>query len=142
VVLKLTPAHDSTNAKVQGIVHLVANAVKGLDEEHITILSTDGQVIFKKTAQESALQITGSQLELKNHLEENLRQKIQSMLESVVGPNRVIARVTRMWISIRSAPNRTRTIPTPLRFGASSAASRTLKEANQHPKGIRTYHQH
>jgi flagellar M-ring protein FliF len=94
VVLKLTPGSRLNQRQVQGIVHLVANAVKGLDEEHITILSTDGQVIFKKTTQESALQITGSQLELKNHLEENLRQKIQSMLESVVGPNRVIARVT------------------------------------------------
>jgi flagellar M-ring protein FliF len=94
VVLKLAPGSRLNQRQVQGIVHLVANAVKGLDEDHITILSTDGQVIFKKSTQESALQITGSQLELKNHLEENLRQKIQSMLESVVGPNRVIARVT------------------------------------------------
>ncbi|HAA03339.1 MAG TPA: flagellar M-ring protein FliF, partial [Syntrophobacteraceae bacterium] len=94
VVLKLAPGSRLNQRQVQGIVHLVANAVKGLDEDHITILSTDGQVIYKKSSQESSLQVTGSQLELKNQVEENLRQKIQSMLESVIGSNRVIARVT------------------------------------------------
>ena len=94
VVLKLNPGGRLNQRQTQGIVHLVANAVKGLDEDHITILSTDGQVIFKKSAQESNLQVTGSQLEVKNQLEENLRQKIQSMLEQVVGANRVIARVS------------------------------------------------
>jgi flagellar M-ring protein FliF len=94
VVLKLNPGTRLNQRQVQGIVHLVANSVKGLDEDHVTVLSTDGQVIFKKSPAESPSQVSGTQLEFKNQLEENLRQKLQSMLEQVVGANRVIARVT------------------------------------------------
>ncbi len=94
VVLKLNAGARLNQRQVQGIVHLVANSVKGLDEEHVTILSTDGQVIFKKSPSDSPAQVSGTQLEFKNQLEENLRQKLQSMLEQVVGANRVIARVT------------------------------------------------
>jgi flagellar M-ring protein FliF len=94
VVLKLNPGSRLNQRQVQGIVHLVANAVKGLDEEHVTILSTDGQVIFKKSPSDNPAQVSGTQLDFKNQLEENLRQKVQTMLEQVVGANRVIARVT------------------------------------------------
>jgi flagellar M-ring protein FliF len=73
---------------------LVAHAVKGLEEDRVTVLSTDGQVIFKKAPNENPLQISGSHLEFKNQMEETLRQKIQSMLEQVVGSSRVMTRVT------------------------------------------------
>jgi flagellar M-ring protein FliF len=94
VVLKLHPGAHLNQRQIQGIVHLVAHSVKGLDEDRVTLLSTDGQVIFKKTPNDNPMQISGSHLEFKNQLEENLRQKIQSMLEQVVGSSRVITRVT------------------------------------------------
>jgi flagellar M-ring protein FliF len=94
VVLKLQPGAQLTARQTQGIVHLVASAVKGLGEDHITILSTDGQVIYKANPSEGSLQFSGTQLEFKNHVEDNLRQKIQTMLEKVLGSSRVITRVT------------------------------------------------
>jgi flagellar M-ring protein FliF len=72
----------------------VAYSVKGLDEDRVTVLSTDGQVIFKKAPNDNPMQISGSHLDFKNQLEENLRQKIQSMMEQVAGSSRVITRVT------------------------------------------------
>lgn len=94
VVLKLQPGSRLNQRQIQGIVHLVASAVKGLEEDRVSILSTDGQVIFKKNTGDGSLQATGTQLEYKQQVEENLRQKVQSMLEQVVGTSRVVARVT------------------------------------------------
>ena len=94
VVLKLQPGARLNQRQTQGIVHLVASAVKGLEEDRVSILSTDGQVIFKKNAGDNSLQASGTQLEYKNQVEENLRQKVQSMLEQVLGTSRVISRVT------------------------------------------------
>ena len=94
VVLKLNPGARLNQRQTQGIVHLVASSIKGLEEDRVSILSTDGQVIFKKNPTDNGLQATGTQLEYKNQVEENLRQKLQSMLEQVLGSNRVISRVT------------------------------------------------
>lgn len=94
VVLKLHPGARLNQRQTQGIVHLVASSVKGLEEERVSILSTDGQVIFKKNPSDNPLQASGTQLEYKNQIEENLRQKVQSMLEQVLGSSRVISRVT------------------------------------------------
>jgi flagellar M-ring protein FliF len=94
VVLKLHPGTRIGQRQAQGIVNLVSSAVKGLEDSRVTILSTDGQVIHKKSAGDSALQGTATHLEYKTQIEENLRQKIQSMLEQVLGSSRVISRVT------------------------------------------------
>jgi flagellar M-ring protein FliF len=94
VVLKLHPGARLSQRQAQGIVNLVSSAVKGLEDNRVSILSTDGQVIHKKNVGDNPLQVTGTHLEYKNQIEENLRQKIQSMLEQVLGSSRVISRVT------------------------------------------------
>ncbi len=38
--------------------------------------------------------MTASQLEFQKNIEENLKKKVQTMLENVLGPQRVIAQVT------------------------------------------------
>lgn len=94
VVLKLHPGARLTQNQIQGVVHLVASSVKGLEESRVTILSTDGQVIFKKNENSDAIGMSGTHLELKSRVEEDLRQKVQSMLEQVVGSNHAVTRVT------------------------------------------------
>ena len=94
VVLKLHPGSHLTQNQIQGIVHLVASAVKGMEEDKVTVMSTDGQVIFKKNASNDPLQMNGARLEFKAHMEDALRQKVQSMLEQVLGANHVVVRVT------------------------------------------------
>lgn len=93
VVLKLRPGARIEQKQLQGIVHLVAATVRGLEESHITVMSTDGQVLFKKNAGEQSVQASNAQLERKQKMEEDMRQKVQSMLEQVLGANKVLARV-------------------------------------------------
>ncbi len=93
VVLKLRPGSRIEQKELQGIVNLVAATVRGLEENKITVMSTDGQVLFKKNSPDQQFQLSNTQLERKQRMEDDMREKIQSMLEQVVGPNRVLARV-------------------------------------------------
>ncbi len=93
VVIKLRQGTRIDQKKLQGIVNLVAATVRGLDDSRISIMSTDGQVLFKKGPTEQSFQMNNAQIERKQRMEDDMREKIQSMLEQVVGPNKVLARV-------------------------------------------------
>ncbi|MBP8646427.1 MAG: flagellar M-ring protein FliF [Syntrophobacteraceae bacterium] len=94
VVLKLRSGARLEQQQIQGIVNLVASAVQGLTEDKVTVMSTDGQVLFKKNAVDNTFQMTSLQVQLKTNLEEDLKRKVQSLLEQVVGANRVSTRVS------------------------------------------------
>jgi flagellar M-ring protein FliF len=81
-------------SQVEGIVHLVASAVEGLEPGNITVVDTSGKILSKRTEQSLIGQLTTGQLEYQRNIEEGLRKKIQGMLEEVLGMNRAIARVS------------------------------------------------
>ncbi|MDR3566528.1 MAG: flagellar basal-body MS-ring/collar protein FliF [Syntrophobacteraceae bacterium] len=94
IVLKLRPGGGPIKDKeLQGIVHLVAASVRGLQEDRITVMSTDGRVLFTKQKEDKNQQLSATELGIKRGMEEDLSQRIQSMLERVVGPNKAMAKV-------------------------------------------------
>lgn len=94
VVLKVRPGSKLNPTQIQGIVNLVASAVQGLQEDKVTIMTTDGQVLSKNQPNKSPLQMTNLQMQYQENLEESLRRKVQSLLEPVVGVGRVMTRVS------------------------------------------------
>ncbi|MEJ5299813.1 MAG: flagellar basal-body MS-ring/collar protein FliF [Thermodesulforhabdaceae bacterium] len=94
IVVKLKRGQQLSPSELQGIVHFVSSAVKGLTDDHVTIMSTDGQVLFKKDPTQSSFELSDLQLRYKQRLEEELQRKIQSMLAPVIGNEGVISRVT------------------------------------------------
>ncbi len=81
-------------SQVEGIVHLVASAVEGLEPGNISVVDTSGKVLSKRAISHPIGQLTSTQLEYQNSLEESLRKKVQSMLEEVLGPGKAIARIS------------------------------------------------
>lgn len=94
VFLKLKPGAKLGPKQLQAVAHLVSSAVKGLDPENVTIMSTDGKVFFKKEGTAEAQEMSPAQWELKNRLEEDLRSKVEGMLARVVGMDKVVAQVS------------------------------------------------
>jgi len=80
--------------QVEGIVHLVASAVEGLDPGNITVVDTSGKILSKRSDSTLVGQLTSTQLEYQKNSEEGLKKKVQGMLEGVLGPNKAIARVS------------------------------------------------
>ncbi len=81
-------------SQVDGIIHLVASAVEGLDPNNVTVVDQTGKMLTKKNDGSPAGQLTTSQLDYQRNIEEGLKKKIQGMLEGVVGPDKAIARVS------------------------------------------------
>ncbi len=80
--------------RLTAIVHLVANAVEGLEPEHVTVVDTKGRLIFKGgTDDNSSAALSGSQLDYKRKIESQIKENVQSMLERIVGLGKAIVRV-------------------------------------------------
>jgi len=81
--------------KLVAIVHLVSNAVEGLSADQVTVVDTQGRLIFKgDSAEESAFVLSETQLAYKSKVESEIRHNVQSMLEGIVGHGRAIVRVS------------------------------------------------
>lgn len=96
VVLRLRSGRRLKKRQIQGIVYLVASAVPGLTPEGVTVVDSDGNLLYRKeadTADFPAAQ-TASQLEYQRSVENMLKAKAQSMLESILGPGRAVVRVS------------------------------------------------
>lgn len=90
-----TRAGMALNAsQVEGIVHLVASAVEGLEPGNISVVDMSGKVLSKRVSPHPIGQLTTTQLEYQQSLEEGLRKKVQTMLEEVLGPGKAIARIS------------------------------------------------
>ncbi len=93
ISVKLRGREQLSQLQVQSIVNLVACAVPGLTPENITLVDTAGRLLYRKRADQGSV-LSGDQLEYQFKVEDTMRKKVESMLEEVVGPNRVRASVT------------------------------------------------
>lgn len=92
ISVALTGRGKLQKEQIRAIVNLVASAVPGLTEDNITLVDTAGHLLFRKDGDEDSL-LSATQLEYQQKIERNMRQKLESMFEEVVGVNKVIARV-------------------------------------------------
>jgi len=95
VVLDLEAGQKLSREQVQAISHLVSSAVEGLTPDNLTIVDTNGNVLTDGSGASAApTALTATQLDAKRTYEQDLERRLQSMLESVVGPGRALVGVT------------------------------------------------
>jgi len=82
-----------TQSQVEGIVHLVASSVEGLDPAQVTVVDSRGQIL-SKPEQEGQVELSGSQLDMQRVLETDLERRVQTMLDQVLGPAKSVVRVS------------------------------------------------
>ncbi|MGB0909397.1 MAG: flagellar basal-body MS-ring/collar protein FliF [Nitrospirales bacterium] len=93
VVLTLRRGASLTQSQVQGVIHLVSSSVEGLDPAEITIVDGHGQVLSNTIAQKES-QLTTSQVEMQRSVERDYEERVQSMLDKVLGRNKSVVRVS------------------------------------------------
>jgi flagellar M-ring protein FliF len=94
VVLKMKSNRGLREAEVQGIVHLVASSIEGMDPEQVTVLDSRGKMLSGNTTSDPASKLTGSRQETQRNFEKTQEDKLQSLLDRVVGSGKCVARVT------------------------------------------------
>jgi len=141
VLIKFKSAGGFKQEQVDAITFLIASSVQGLKPNNVTVTDTDGHVLAagqgsaESDSSKYSKQIA-QQLEIKKEMEGRAEAKIVDLLEKIVGPGHVKARVEDE-INFDAIQQRMRTM-TPIydKKGEKPlpVAVKTLKETSEEPK--------
>ncbi len=92
VVVALRPGAGLTAGQVRAIRHLVANSVQGLLPERVTVVDTQGRLL--SAGQDDPSGVNTAQLGEREQVEAALQQRLQRMLDEVLGPGRALVQVS------------------------------------------------
>lgn len=95
VVVSLRNSQILSKSQVQGVVHLVASSVEGLQARDVTVVDGHGHLLSSTAADETA-GLSSTQLEYQRTVEKDIETRIQSMLERIVGANKAVVRVSSL----------------------------------------------
>ncbi|MEW5723193.1 MAG: flagellar basal-body MS-ring/collar protein FliF [Thermodesulfobacteriota bacterium] len=93
VVVKLKAGRTLSRAQLAGIVHLVSSSVEGLKPDNVSIVDTDGGLLYAKE-EGPGISLNEAQLQHRRAIEKTLAEKVEALLERMVGPDKAMARVT------------------------------------------------
>ncbi|UNC91743.1 flagellar basal-body MS-ring/collar protein FliF [Candidatus Contubernalis alkaliaceticus] len=99
IFLKLNPLSTIRQDQVNGIVYLVAGSVEKLKAEDVTVIDTQGHILSHLQEEGGPFggglaSATLSQMEIKKAFEKEMENRVQSVLERVLGAGTVVAMVT------------------------------------------------
>jgi len=95
VVLKMKSSRSLRDTEVQGIVHLVASSIEGMNPDHVTVLDSRGKILTKVDGSPSpTTKQTAAMQETQRMYEKNVEERIQSLLDRIVGSGKTVARVS------------------------------------------------
>jgi flagellar M-ring protein FliF len=94
VIVKLRRGRHLSKDQIQGIVHLVSSSVSRLDPEDVTIIDNSGKMLAGLKEKSTVNQVTSNQLAFQEKKERLLENRVKSMLESVLGQDKAIVRVS------------------------------------------------
>jgi flagellar M-ring protein FliF len=92
VLLQLQPGTSLSEEQVQAIVHTVASSIDGLDPKNVTVTDAQGNLLTAPT--DTAAGLTSTQAEAVQQYETQQTQKVQQMLDQIVGPGNAKAQVS------------------------------------------------
>lgn len=94
IFIRLKRGKTLTQRQIQGIVHLAARAVEGLDVNNIAVIDQDGNMLTQPEDQDDGFdRVNTAQRDAQRKMEKELEGKIRDILGRVVGHNKVIAKV-------------------------------------------------
>ncbi len=94
VTLKLKAGNTLSKEQVQGIVHLVASAIEGLEPTGVTVVDVTGKLLTNPYLIDETSSISSYHQELKHKTAINFEKKAQSLLDGVLGPGKSLVRVS------------------------------------------------
>ncbi len=94
IVIKLNQGKSLTKSQLEGIVHLVASSVEGLKAENISVVDTQGGLLYSQDKEAESSMVSETQTAYKRNYEKNLGDRLTTMLERMVGPGKAMTRVT------------------------------------------------
>ncbi|MHB9110565.1 MAG: flagellar basal-body MS-ring/collar protein FliF [Armatimonadota bacterium] len=83
---------DPTPGEIKSIIHLVASAVEGLLPANVTVVDTQNKLLSEMADVDGADGASSMRLQAQQTVAKQIEQRVQSMLDKVLGPGKSIAR--------------------------------------------------
>lgn len=93
VLLRLRPGAELEEKQIKGIANLVAGSIEGLTTDNVNIVDIYGNLLSVKS-KDQEFGVEATRLTYQHQLEQSYIQRIEQMLTKIVGPGKVVARVT------------------------------------------------
>lgn len=95
VVLKMKGGKSLTAGEVQGVVHLVSSSVEGMNTDNVTVLDSRGKILSKgeNGLADASAKATSVMQETQRAYERSMEERLQTLLDKVVGGGKSVARV-------------------------------------------------
>lgn len=93
VVLRLKPGYRVSALNISAITHLVSGSVEGLTADNVTVIDSQGRLLSTQSDNTLASG-AGTVQEYRERVEQNLSNKVEEMLKTVLGPGRATIRVS------------------------------------------------
>ncbi|HEY3315726.1 MAG TPA: flagellar basal-body MS-ring/collar protein FliF [Bacillota bacterium] len=95
VFLKVKPGVTLDKSQIQGIVNLISRSVEGLKAEDVSVIDVHGYLLSADLGgAETPDRVSTGLLEVQKKFQKDLEKSVQGLLEQVIGPGQVVARVT------------------------------------------------
>jgi len=92
VILKLYSGRKLQEGQVDAIVHMVASSIPELESEHVTVIDQKGHLLSSGQSS-SAMQLSATQFEYTNKIEDRFRDRIYDILVPILGDSNVRVQV-------------------------------------------------
>ncbi len=93
VVVKLARGGGLARAQIDGIVHLIAASVQGMTPDAVTVVDESGHMLTATSPGDNPVGAEGGAVGYQRTIERTAEERIESLLATMVGPGKVIARV-------------------------------------------------
>jgi len=93
VAIKLKAGRKLTQSQIEGIGHLVASSIEGLNPDDVMIVDSQGNIMSKGQGDSRLARMSSSQIEYQRNIEKEMGSQIQTLLENVVGQGKAVVRV-------------------------------------------------
>ena len=94
VMLKLRPGAELSKKQVKGISNIVSASVEGLENENVKIVDIFGNLLTPDDVEGEELGVEATRIQYQREVENGYVGRIEQMLSKVLGPGKVVARVT------------------------------------------------
>jgi len=93
VSLTMSNSAGLSRKEIRSVVNLVAGAVPRLSAQDVTVVDTTGRLLYPVDGMASQSALAAGKLRYISGVERNLRHKLESMFDEVLGENKAVARV-------------------------------------------------
>lgn len=94
VIVNLKPGMTLNKRQVQGITHLVAGAVTGLNPDNVTIIGPNGIILDTEKTEDKDKLISLDMLQYQQKVEQGLEMQAQDLLDKTMGKDKSMVRVS------------------------------------------------